>query len=139
MSFKECKKCGESVDAAKAFCPECGDPFFEEETRAESSEFDKYAGTMNITKSMYNMMLSEMDLDTSRPAKKKPAPPAVIESQPAPVTEPVKTDPPVHQHPPIQNARSGAGKLIIAVLIGAVILIPVVAITLYLVFYFTIT
>lgn len=65
MSLKKCEQCGEEVDQAKAFCPECGNPFVEEHKREESTEYESYAGTINVTKSMYQQMLSEMELDTS--------------------------------------------------------------------------
>lgn len=60
MAMKVCEKCDESVDEAKAFCPACGNAFVIEEKREDSSEFDKYAGTMNMSQSVYKMMLSEM-------------------------------------------------------------------------------
>ncbi len=66
MGLKICKECGEQVDGAKAFCPDCGNPFVEEEEREDSSEFDDYAGTMNFSRSVHKMVLSEMELDTSK-------------------------------------------------------------------------
>jgi hypothetical protein len=74
MGLKKCEKCGEEVDEAKAFCPDCGSPFVEEKKRDSSSEFDKYAGTVNFSKSVYKMMLSEMELDTSKKPDKKNTP-----------------------------------------------------------------
>lgn len=59
------------VDEAKAFCPECGNPFVAEETRSEQTEHDRFDGTMMLSKSNYNIMLSEMELDiTEQPAAK---------------------------------------------------------------------
>ena len=59
------------VDEAKAFCPECGNPFVAEETRSEQTEHDRLDGTMMLSKSNYNIMLSEMELDiTEQPAAK---------------------------------------------------------------------
>lgn len=60
MALKTCQKCGESADEAKAFCPACGNPFVAEQKREGSSEFDKYAGTVNVTQTAYNMMRAEV-------------------------------------------------------------------------------
>lgn len=60
MALKICEKCGESAEEAKAFCPACGNPFVVEQEREGSSEFDKYAGTVNVTQTAYNMMRAEV-------------------------------------------------------------------------------
>jgi hypothetical protein len=91
MDIKKCEKCGENVDAAKAFCPECGNPFVEEQKREESSEFDKYAGTIKYSKSVYKMMLSEMELDTSKQTEKESKP---IAKQVAGEIKPPQVEPP---------------------------------------------
>lgn len=61
----KCEKCGASVLAAKAFCPECGNAMVDEETRKHTSEHDRYDSTMFLSKSSYNLMLSDMDLNIS--------------------------------------------------------------------------
>ena len=76
MSQRPCDKCGEMVSVTKAFCPACGHALVDEEARAETSEFEGLDGTMQLGKTMYNQMLSEMGLNISGPAE--------------PVTEPVK-------------------------------------------------
>lgn len=53
------------VDAAKAFCPECGSPMVAEEQRQTTTEFNVYTGTERITRSAYNIMMKEMELDIS--------------------------------------------------------------------------
>lgn len=73
------------VDEAKAFCPDCGHPFVDEQVRRELTEHDSFDGTMKLSQSSYNIMLSQMELDiTEQPAAKlTPAPPPV--DAPAPV------------------------------------------------------
>jgi hypothetical protein len=65
MSHLQCKKCGANVLEAKAFCPECGGAMVDEEVRQHTSEHDSYAQTVNLSKSGYNLMLSEMNLNIS--------------------------------------------------------------------------
>jgi hypothetical protein len=65
MAHVQCKKCGANVLEAKAFCPECGGAMVDEEVRQHTSEHDSYAQTMNLSKSGYNLMLSEMNLNIS--------------------------------------------------------------------------
>ena len=65
MKFKSCQKCSAIVPETKAFCPECGNAMIAEETRKEASEHDTYQSTMHLSKSSYNLMLSEMDLNIS--------------------------------------------------------------------------
>jgi hypothetical protein len=73
MNTKRCEKCGEIVDAAKAFCPSCGDAFVAEETREKASEFEASAGTVQYSSSLFNQLLSDLDLDISE-VPEKPAP-----------------------------------------------------------------
>ena len=65
MSHLQCKKCGANVLEAKAFCPECGGAMVDEEVRQHTSEHDSYDATVNLSKSGYNLMLSEMNLNIS--------------------------------------------------------------------------
>ncbi len=82
MSLRQCDKCSEMVDEAKAFCPSCGHAFVEEEKRKEPSVFDNMEGTMQLGNTMYNQMLSDMGLNISD-APDKPA------EFPLPVVQPV--------------------------------------------------
>ncbi len=129
MSLKICEECAETADEAKAFCPGCGNPFVKEEKREVSSEFDQYAGTLNMSDSAFKIMLTKMDLDTSRPPDAE-IDPARVEAFP-------KSFPPQNKSPD-QNKNSGMLKWIIFAAIGAVIFIfitAVILIALYIYFY----
>jgi uncharacterized membrane protein YvbJ len=129
MSLKKCEKCGEDVDVAKAFCPECGNPFVDEEKREEATEFEKHAGTMVFSKSAYNMMLGKMDLDTSRASEE--------EKRQIPVQNPANNLPPQNKTPDL-NKKSGVIKWLIIGAIAAVIfffVIAVILIALFIYFY----
>lgn len=134
MGLKICEKCGEEVDEAKAFCPDCGNPFVEEKKREGSSEFDKYAGTVNFSKSVYKMMLSEMDLDTSKSSDKKNQPNLekdTNKSKPVEVNTPLSVSPEVSSpknippeiKPTNKNKKSGTNIWIILGVVGLALLI----------------
>lgn len=63
MGQKQCEKCGEVVDEAKAFCPGCGNAFVEELTRESVSDFDQSKHTVQLGQTMYNQLLSDMGLN----------------------------------------------------------------------------
>lgn len=65
MNVIKCEKCGTDVPGAKAFCPECGSAMVDEETRTHTSEHETYDSTMHLSKSSYNLMLADMDLNIS--------------------------------------------------------------------------
>lgn len=69
MGQKQCAKCGETVDEAKAFCPECGSAFDEEKKRTSVSEFDRSSQTVQLGQTMFNQMLSDMGLNISKEPK----------------------------------------------------------------------
>ena len=71
MSLRQCDKCSEMVDEAKAFCPACGHALINEEKRQEASTFDKLDRTVTFGQTMYNQMLEDMGLniDSSRPSE----------------------------------------------------------------------
>jgi predicted RNA-binding Zn-ribbon protein involved in translation (DUF1610 family) len=79
METRQCENCGEAVDAAKAFCPGCGNAFVEEKAREQASEFESHDSTVQMGQTMYNQMLSDMGLNISR-------------SAPNPATEPKKAE-----------------------------------------------
>lgn len=63
MPERQCQKCGETTDEAKAFCPACGEAFVEETKRSEASVFESMEGTMQLGNTMYNQLLSDMGLN----------------------------------------------------------------------------
>ena len=65
MGLRQCDKCSEMVDEAKAFCPGCGNAFVEEEKRREASKFEKLDPTIQFGQTMYNQMLEDMGLNIS--------------------------------------------------------------------------
>ncbi|MFN0138461.1 MAG: hypothetical protein ACKVQW_00045 [Pyrinomonadaceae bacterium] len=75
MGQKPCDKCGELVDEAKAFCPACGNAFVEEEQRKEESAFEQMDSTVQMGKTMYGQMLSDMGLNISKAPDATPPPP----------------------------------------------------------------
>lgn len=66
MALKDCGKCGEKVDEAKAFCPGCGHALVEERERTDSTSFDQADMTMHLGQTMYNQMLTDMGLNISK-------------------------------------------------------------------------
>ena len=95
MGLRQCDKCSEMVDEAKAFCPNCGHAFVEEQTRTEPSDFESMDGTMQLGNTMYNQMLSDMGLNISAAPDKL----AEVVMQPAaqPVVQQPVSQPPLHQ------------------------------------------
>lgn len=88
MAERQCQKCGESTDEAKAFCPGCGTALVNEEKRRTTSEFEMVDSTVKLGHSMYNQMLSEMGLDLSKRSEGR-----VETVEPAaPAPDPRKTD-----------------------------------------------
>lgn len=129
MSLKKCEKCGEDVDVAKAFCPECGNPFVQEEKRQEATEFEKQAGTVAFSNSVFNMMLGKMDLDTSRVPEEEKRQNAV--QNPANNFQPQKAT-------PDRNKKPGIVKWVIIGAIAAMFFIiatAVILIAVYIYFY----
>jgi hypothetical protein len=53
------------VDAAKAFCPECGNSMEVEEQRQTTTEFNLFDATQKLTHSGRIKVLQEMQLDIS--------------------------------------------------------------------------
>src|SRR3954452_21759326 len=91
MGQKQCEKCGEMADEAKAFCPACGNAFVEEKKRQEESKFEKLDHTVQFGQTMYNQMLEDMGLDISslpKPAEKRVEKIASIKMEAAASAEP---------------------------------------------------
>src|SRR5580765_6957959 len=118
MGLKECDKCHEMVDEAKAFCPGCGNAFVAEEQRREASSFEQLDKTVQLGNTMYDMMLSDMGLNISKPA---PKPEKRIE-----VIAPIKTATSAKSEPKAAAApRSGSSKVLWIVLgVLTLVLLP---------------
>jgi len=72
MGQRQCDKCSEMVDEARAFCPACGHAFVDEEKRQTKTEFESVDHTMQMGQTMYNQMLSDMGLNISKQPPKAP-------------------------------------------------------------------
>lgn len=83
MEFKDCTNCGETTDAAKAFCPGCGNPFVVEERRADVSEFEVSAHTVQFSRSAFNMVLSDMGLNIAETSGRQSKPKVNVSVEPA--------------------------------------------------------
>lgn len=153
MGQKQCGKCGESVDEAKAFCPGCGHAFVDEKKRTSVSDYDRSNPTVAMGETMFNQLLSDMDLAI---AKQPQAPPQTPPTPPMPkrrveVVTPVvpSVQPPasasrkenVAPQPVPTPARSSARTWIIAAIIAAGLLVVLGAIIIVVAFilYFRLT
>jgi hypothetical protein len=119
MALKECDKCGQMVDEAKAFCPSCDNVFVVEEERREASNFERLDKTVQLGNTMYDMMLSDMGLNISKPA---PKPEKRIE-----VIAPIQTAPAAKKEaaaPPAKPAKSSVTLWIVLGVLGLLILLP---------------
>jgi hypothetical protein len=84
MESRQCEKCGETVEATRAFCPGCGSAMVAEEKRSDVSAFDASAGTIQFGKTVYGKMLSEMGLNISEAPNKASVPsPTAVGKPPA--------------------------------------------------------
>lgn len=97
MPERQCNKCGETVDEAKAFCPSCGEAFVDEEKRAEASVFESMEGTMQFGNTMYNQLLSDMGLNLKDRSNEVTEPSITIPTSaipaPTPTIQPAVTKP----------------------------------------------
>ena len=64
MSFVQCSECETTVDAAKAYCPECGAAMDEEAKRTGVSEFDSLIKTQNINSTMQFRLMEQFKLSS---------------------------------------------------------------------------
>ncbi len=97
MGIRSCNNCGETADAAKAFCPGCGSPLEAEQQRIENSEFEASGNTIQFSQTAFNMVLSDMGLNISEtpdkplnPVTKIPIQPVVKPAVALPKSEPKK-------------------------------------------------
>ena len=116
MNPKQCEKCGEMVEAAKAFCPGCGSPMVAEAERTRVSEFDASAGTVQYGKTVFGNLLSDMGLNISD-VRNSPAKPA--DAPPEPVQKAAETE---------QTTKAGTSRSTKWVIAGIIILLLVMAV-----------
>lgn len=136
MGQKACDKCGELVDEAKAFCPACGHAFVEEEQRKEESAFEQMDSTVQMGKTMYGQMLSDMGLNISKAPDTTPPPEKRVEVI-APIATPAANVAPIdgaQTEPPAKKSYVlwivlGAAALIVGL---AVLIVIVAAVFVYL-------
>jgi hypothetical protein len=143
MGQKQCGKCGEFVDEAKAFCPECGNAFVDEKKRTSVTDFDRSNPTVQLGETMFNKMLSDMGLDLSKEPQPPPPQRGRVEVTPISVQPAVavsREQKPAAQ-PPVAPKRSNTRIWIIAAVIAGVILLALgaVIILVALVLYFRLT
>ena len=109
MALKQCDKCSEMVDEAKAFCPGCGNAFVEEEKR-EASKFEKLDPTVQFGHTMYNQLLEDMGLNISNspnPGEKRVEIIAPVNTQ---IVPPAKTAVTVTVPPSVKTPEKPAEK-----------------------------
>lgn len=118
MAQRQCQKCGETVDEAKAFCPSCGEALVEENIRGEASVFESMDRTMQLGNTMYNQMLSDMGLNISaKPASPRDAAvPSITSAKPA-IPAPSVTLQPLAS-PAVPAASGGIRKWVIVAFIA---------------------
>lgn len=118
MGQRACDKCGELVDEAKAFCPACGNAFVDEEQRQDTSAFEKMDNTVQMGKTMYGQMLTDMGLNISK------TPEAVPPEKRVEVIAPIATPPANATPPPEQQAAPPAKKsYLVWIIVGAFLLL----------------
>lgn len=117
MGLIECDECGESVDDAKAFCPECGNSLIDEEQRQVASSFEKLDSTVQLGQTMYNQMLSDMGLDISKRKDEQEKRTSVI--------SPIQTKSETPSEKPLSVPISRISKRLIVWIIAGVLLIAI--------------
>lgn len=138
MAVRECPKCGEQVDEAKAYCPACGHAFVAEEQRGDASAYEKMDSTVQMGQTLYNSMLSDMGLNVKKPSESerkveilKPA-----AAQTAQVLRPIGGSTPVAD--PSEEKKSNSRLWLVTIVIAALLLLllvgAVAAVGLYLYF-----
>ena len=140
MAIKECEKCGEQVDAAKAFCPACGNAFVEEQKREQPSAVDQMDGTMQFGKTMYNQMLSDMGLSIppqqGKPQVLQPLQPAAETSAPKPQQQVIQPVAPAAPKPVVGQKSSVNWKKVLIIGFIAVFLLFLLLVVILVAGYF---
>lgn len=126
MAEKDCGKCGEIVDEAKAFCPGCGHSFVDEKKRTTVSDFDQSKKTVQLGETMFNQMLSEMGLSIPKHPEREQKNTAVVTPL-APAT-PVRTPERDSQTSPAPANKRPSTIIVIAVIVAAAIAFGIVVV-----------
>jgi rRNA maturation protein Nop10 len=130
MAQRQCEKCGEMTDEAKAFCPACGEAFVEETKRAAPSVFESMDGTMQLGNTMYNQMLSDMGLNISaKPGRSDDVTEPVIHIPPAAIPSPAPA-----VQPAVPAPKESSNKWLIAVLVALIALLFLLIVVLVIAF-----
>lgn len=133
MGEKQCGKCGESVDEAKAFCPGCGNSFVQEKERTSVSEFDQLDHTVRLGDTMYNQLLSDMGLSISKRPNKEQKQMAEAAAAAVPST-PASNSRQGVEPPPAASANRRSAIIVIAA-VAAIALAVLAAIAVIGIFY----
>lgn len=125
MAVKQCDKCNETVDEAKAFCPACGNAFVEEQKRSATTNFEEMDSTVQLGQTMYNQMLSDMGLNVSKSSEVQEKVIEVAAAAPAAPVQPVAPSAPVQ---PVAPAPAKSRNKWIWIIVGVIALVLVLAI-----------
>ncbi|MBK6724196.1 MAG: hypothetical protein IPG58_13310 [Acidobacteria bacterium] len=117
MVLKQCDKCSEMVDEAKAFCPACGNAFVEEERRSVTTNFEEMDMTVQLGQTMYNQMLSDMGLNVSKAPDVQEKVVEVAAAAPAVPLQPIAPATPV---PTAQSVPSKSSNKWIWIMVGVI-------------------
>jgi predicted amidophosphoribosyltransferase len=126
MALKQCDKCSEMVDEAKAFCPACGNAFVEEERRSVTTNFEEMDMTVQLGQTMYNQMLSDMGLNVSKAPDVQEKVVEVAAAAPAVPLQPIAPATPVPTAQSVPAKSSNKWIWIIVGVIAAFILLGIV-------------
>ena len=128
MGEKQCAKCGEMVDEAKAFCPGCGEAFVEERRRESVSNYDLSEHTVRLGDTLYNQMLQDMGLSISKQAGGEEAKQETV--KPAIAAEPSARD------QPVEPSRSRSMVIAIAIVAIGFAILALIVIAVAAILYF---
>lgn len=133
MGMKQCDKCSETVDEAKAFCPACGNAFVEEERRSVTTNFEEMDMTVQLGNTMYNQMLSDMGLNVSKAPDVQEK---VVEVAAAAPAAPVASIPPTPALAPAKSDNKWiwiiVGVIAAFILLGIIVVVVAAAVAFYL-------